>query len=121
MYCKWKTNLLSHSDYQTFSQLFMVSVFHHVSDTYNIRPGLRYTPKSLPLGKFRMLLAISGRFILLVRTLALSHKIIFNSSYTEENNYFLLYKLIQDLPYVTLYPTFNLKKPITVFGLISAC
>ena len=61
MYRKWKTNLLTrHSDYQTLTQLFTVSVFHHVSDTYNIRPGLRYTPKSLPLGKFRMLLAISG-------------------------------------------------------------
>ena len=44
----------------TFSQLFMVSVFHHVSDTCNIRLGLKYTLKSLPLGKFRMLLAIIG-------------------------------------------------------------
>ena len=42
----------------TFSQLFLVSVFHHVSDTYNIRLGLKYTWKSLPLDKFRMLLAL---------------------------------------------------------------
>ena len=84
MYRKWNKNLLRHSDYQTFSQLFMVSVFHHVSDTYNIRPGLKYTLKSLPLGKFCMLLAINGISFLLVRTVAFFHQIIFNSSYTEE-------------------------------------
>ena len=38
-------------------------------------------------------------FILLVRTVAFSQKIIFNSSYIEKHNYFLLYELIQDLPY----------------------
>ena len=38
-------------------------------------------------------------FILLVRTVAFFRKIIFISSYTEKNNYFLLYELIQDLPY----------------------
>ena len=39
-------------------------------------------------------------FILLVRTVPLFMKIIFISSYTEKNNYFLLYELIQYLPYV---------------------
>ena len=37
-------------------------------------------------------------FILLVRTVPFSQKIIFISSYTQNNNYFLLYELIQDLP-----------------------
>ena len=39
-------------------------------------------------------------FILLVRTVSFFMKIIFISSYTEKNNYFLLYELIQDLPYL---------------------
>ena len=39
-------------------------------------------------------------FILLVRTVLFLRKIIFISSYTAENNYFLLYELIQDLPYM---------------------
>ena len=39
-------------------------------------------------------------FILLVRTVPFLRKIIFISSYTEKNNYFLLYELIQDLPYM---------------------
>ena len=38
-------------------------------------------------------------FILLVRTLPFLRKIFFISSYTAKNNYFLLYELIQDLPY----------------------
>ena len=38
-------------------------------------------------------------FILLVRTVPFSRKIFFISLYTEKNNYFLLYELIQDLPY----------------------
>ena len=37
-------------------------------------------------------------FILLVPTVPFLRKIIFISSYTEKNNYFLLYELIQDLP-----------------------
>ena len=41
-------------------------------------------------------------FILLVRTVPFLRKIIFISSYTAKNNYFLLYELIQDLPYVRL-------------------
>ena len=40
-------------------------------------------------------------FILLVRTVSFFRKIFFISSYTEKNNYFLLYELIQDLPYMT--------------------
>ena len=40
-------------------------------------------------------------FILLVRTVPFFRKIIFISSYTEKYNYFLLYELIQDLPYST--------------------
>ena len=39
-------------------------------------------------------------FILLVRTVPYFRKIIFISSYTEKDNYFLLYELIQDLPYL---------------------
>ena len=41
-------------------------------------------------------------FILLVRTVPFLGKIIFyyRSSYTAKNNYFLLYELIQDLPYI---------------------
>ena len=39
-------------------------------------------------------------FILLVRTVPFLKKIIFISSYTAKNNYFLLYQLIQDLPYI---------------------
>ena len=38
-------------------------------------------------------------FILLVRTVPFLRKIIFISSYIAKNNYFLLYELIQDLPY----------------------
>ena len=38
-------------------------------------------------------------FILLVRTVPFSEKCFFISSSRENNNYFLLYKLIQDLPY----------------------
>ena len=37
-------------------------------------------------------------FILLVRTVTFFRIIIFVSSYTAKNNYFLLYELIQDLP-----------------------
>ena len=39
-------------------------------------------------------------FILLVRTVPFLRKIFFISSYTAKNNYFLLYELIQDLPYL---------------------
>ena len=39
-------------------------------------------------------------FIVLVRTVPFLRKIFFISSYTAKNNYFLLYELIQDLPYV---------------------
>ena len=52
-------------------------------------------------GNFRMFwprFSDHRNFILLVRTVAFSQKIFFNSSYTDENNYFLLYELIQDLP-----------------------
>ena len=41
-------------------------------------------------------------FILLVRTVQFLRKIFFISSYTAKNNYFLLYELIQDLPYMHL-------------------
>ena len=36
-------------------------------------------------------------------------KIIFISSYTEKNNYFLLYELIQDLPYLCSHETCHKK------------
>ena len=48
---------------------------------------------------------VRGPFILLVRTVPFFRKIIFISSYTEKNNYFLLYELIQDLPYVSVFCT----------------
>ena len=41
-------------------------------------------------------------FILLVRTVQFLRKIFFISLYTAKNNYFLLYELIQDLPYLNL-------------------
>ena len=37
-----------------------------------------------------------------------SQKIIVNDSYTEKNNYFLLYELIQDLPYDPVHENFVL-------------
>ena len=42
-------------------------------------------------------------FILLVRTVPFSRKIICIGSYTEKNNYFLLYELIQDLLYFKIH------------------
>ena len=86
---------MRHSDYRDF----LVSVFHHVSDTYNIRLGLKYTeiPSS---GQISHAFSDHPDSIVLVRTVAFSQKIIFNSSYTEKNNYFLLNELIQDLLYV---------------------
>ena len=81
----------------TFSQLFMVSVFHHVSDTYNIKLGLKYTTKFPHPGQTSLAFSDHRNFILLVRTVTFFQKIILNSLYTEENNYFLLYELIQDL------------------------
>ena len=71
----------------TFSRLFMVSVFHHVSDTYNIRLGLKYTQIPHP-GQISHAFSDHRNFILLVRTVTFSQIIIFDSSYTEENNYF---------------------------------
>ena len=70
----------------TLSQLFLVSVFHHVSDTYKTRLKI-YTeiPSS---GQISHAFSDHPDFILLVRTVAFSQKIIFNSSYTEKNNYF---------------------------------
>ena len=41
-------------------------------------------------------------FILLVRTVPFFREINFISSYTEKNNYFLLYELIQYLPYAVI-------------------
>ena len=61
-------------------------------------------------GNFRMFLVPFfdlQNFILLVRTVPFLRKIFFISSYTAKNNYFLLYELIQDLP----YPPLNLMKP----------
>ena len=52
-------------------------------------------------------------FILLVRTVPFLRKIIFISSYTAKNNYFLLYELIQDLPYIKVWMGLN-------FGQISS-
>ena len=62
----------------------------------------RINQNSSLFGNFRMFLSHFidlQNFILLVRTVMFFRKIIFISSYTERNNYFLLYELIQDLPY----------------------
>ena len=67
--------------------------------TYNMRLGLKYTPKSHPSEQILHAFSDHQDFILLVCTVTLFPKIIFNSSYTEKINYFLLYELIQDLPY----------------------
>ena len=67
----------------TFSQLFMVSVFHHVSDTW-----LEIHTEIPHPGQISHAFSDHRNFILLVRTVTFSQKIIFNSSYTEENNYF---------------------------------
>ena len=48
-------------------------------------------------------------FILLVRTVSFFQENIFISSYTEKNNYFLLYELIQDLPYSVTMNIFRKK------------
>ena len=50
-----------------------------------------------PSGQISQAFSDQRNFILLVLTVTFSQKIIFNSLYTEENNYFLLYEL-QDLP-----------------------
>ena len=84
----------------TFSQLFMVSVFHHVS-TKETR--LKIHTEIPPPGQILHAFIDHRDFILLVHTVTFSQKIVFNSSYTEKNNYFLLYKLIQDLPYIVRY------------------
>ena len=49
-------------------------------------------------------------FILLVRTVPFFREIICISSYTYINNYFLLFELIQDLPYTLLSGGLNSKK-----------
>ena len=63
----------------------------------------RINRNSSLFGNFRMFLVPFydlQNFILLVRTVPFLRKIIFISSYTAKNNYFLLYELIQDLPYL---------------------
>ena len=62
----------------------------------------RINRNSSLFGRFRMFwprFIDLQNFILLVRTVSLFRKIIFISSYTDRNNFFLLYELIQDLPY----------------------
>ena len=81
-----------------FIQLFLVSVFHQVPDTHNMQLGLKYTPKSHPSEQVLHAFSDHQDFILLVRTVTIFPKIIFNSSYTEKF-FFLLYELIQDLSY----------------------
>ena len=64
----------------------------------------RINRNSSLFGNVRMLLVPFfdlQNFILIVRTVPFLRKIIFISSYTAKNNYFLLYELIQDLPYAT--------------------
>ena len=70
----------------TFRQLFMVSVFHHVSDTYKTRVKIQ-TEIPHP-GQILHAFSDHRDFILLVGTVIFFQKIIFNSSYTEENNCF---------------------------------
>ena len=68
----------------TLIQLFVVSVFHHVSDTYNQRPGLKYIPKSPP-GQILHVFSNHQDFILLM-----TFKKKINSSCTEKNNIFVM-------------------------------
>ena len=79
----------------TFIHLFLVQSF--IMYQTNIRLGLKYTPKSHLSEQILHAFSNHQDFIKIVRTVAIFQKIIFNSSYTEKNNYFLLYKLIQDL------------------------
>ena len=66
----------------TFSQqLFLVSVFHHVSDTNKTR--LKIYTKIPPSGQILHAFSDNLDFILLV---TFSQKVIFNSLYTEKNN-----------------------------------
>ena len=83
----------------TYSQLFIVSVFHHVSDTYN-KTRLKIHTEIPHPGQIAHAFSDHRIFILLVRTVTFFPKIILNSSYIEGNNYLLLYELLQDLPYV---------------------
>ena len=56
-------------------------------------------------------------FILLVRTVPFFfRKIIFIRSYTKKNNYFLLYELIQDLPYVCLFVCLSVCLSVNFFS-----
>ena len=83
------------------SAVRLASVDRQVTDcaTRPGQQGLKYTPKSSPhFGEISHTFNDHPHFILLVRTVTLFPKIIFKGLYTEKNNYFLLYKLIQDLP-----------------------
>ena len=71
----------------TFSQLCLVSVFHHVSDTYKTR--LKIYTKIPPSGQISHTFSDHRDFILLVRTVTFSQKIIFKSSYIEKNIFFI--------------------------------
>ena len=59
-------------------------------------------------------------FILLVRTVPFLRKIFFISSYTAKNNYFLLYELIQDLPY-PLSKTHESDYSVWIFFIFLVC
>ena len=76
--------------------LFIILIRHLICDETK-----RINRNSSLFGNCRMLwprFIDLQNFILLVRTVSFFRKIIFISSYTEKNNYFLLYELIQDLP-----------------------
>ena len=60
-------------------------------------------------------------FILLVRTVPFLRKLFFISSYTVKNNYFLLYELIQDLPYLGFFQPVYLYVPFITKNELTDC
>ena len=75
--------------------LFKIQIRHSICDETK-----RINRNSSLYGNFRMFwphFVDLQNFILLVRTVPFFRKTICISSYTEKNNYFLLYELIQDL------------------------
>ena len=63
---------------------------------YQTQDYIENTHEIPPSGQISHAFSNHRNFNLLVCTVTFSKKIIFNSSYTEENNYFLLYELIQE-------------------------
>ena len=89
----------------------LFSIFHHAiknvslienTDQMFSKFGVKDKQKSPPLWQFSHVFGLvfrSSEFHFISSYSPVSQKNIFISSYTTENNYFLLYELIQDLPY----------------------